>query len=297
MCPNAPIVNFLCTLVTLHGTFDWSLIPKNLLVKPILLGVIMTLVLAVLAQFFGAIFGLLLYFIRRSQVAPVRWFGNVYIWYFRGTPLLVQIELLYALIPFFGLLGILNSINFFPAIGFDRVPMDAFIAALVALSLNEGAYMAEIVRAGIDAIDLGQLEAAKSLGMTYYLAMRRIVLPQAARVIIPPLGNEFNSMLKSTSLASAITMLELLQTAREIGTPSFTIPELLIVASIWYLVLTSIWTVIQANIERRLNVSLTDPGAAAPGDYLKRLIGFGGRLRGATAGGAPVDVTEGQGAR
>jgi polar amino acid transport system permease protein len=242
-----PVIHFLCNLVTLNGTFDWSLVPKYVFFKLILQGVVMTVVLAVLSQILGTIIGLLLYFIRRANLLPVRWVGNAYIWFFRGTPLLLQIILIYTLIPVVGLYGPINSFNIFPALGFDRVPMDSFIAALVALSLNEGAYMAEIVRAGIDAIDVGQMEAAKSLGMRYYLAMRRIVLPQAARVIVPPLGNEFNSMLKNTSLASSIAMLELLQTAKEIGGHSFTIPELLIVASIWYLILTSIWTVIQRS--------------------------------------------------
>jgi polar amino acid transport system permease protein len=287
MCPDVPVLHLLCNLVTLNGHFNWSLVPKYVLFKLILQGVIMTVVLAVLAQFFGSIIGLLLYFFRRARVAPIRWLGNAYIWFFRGTPLLLQIILIYLLIPNVGLYGPLNSINFFPALGFDRVPIDSFIAALVALSLNEGAYMAEIVRAGIDAIDVGQMEAAKSLGMTYYLAMRRIVLPQAARVIVPPLGNEFNSMLKNTSLASSIAMLELLQTAKEIGGHSFNQLELLVVASIWYLILTSIWTVFQSVIERRLNVSLTDPGAAAPGDYFRRLIGFGGRERVAPVIGIP----------
>jgi polar amino acid transport system permease protein len=289
MCPNTPILNFFCNLVTLNGNFDWSLIPKYLLFKLILQGVIMTVVLAVLAQLLGTIIGLLLYFMRRANLQPVRWVANAYIWFFRGTPLLLQILLIYTLIPIFGLYGPLNSINFFPALGFDRVPMDSFIAALVALSLNEGAYMAEIVRAGIDAIDVGQMEAAKSLGMTYYLAMRRIVLPQAARVIVPPLGNEFNSMLKNTSLASSIALLELLQTAKEIGGHSFTTLELLVVASIWYLLLTSIWTIIQAYVERRLNVSLTDPGAAGGGGYLQRLLSFGG-----AHSGLPVEVRDGQ---
>src|SRR5260221_3358341 len=274
MCPNMPILRFLCEVVTLRESFDWSLIPQYLFFKLILQGVILTLSLAILAQTFGSFIGLLLYFLRRARLAPLRWLANTYIWFFRGTPLLLQILLFYTIIPYLGLLGPLSSLNFFPALGFTRVPMDSFVAALVALSLNEGAYMAEIVRAGIDAIDVGQMEAAKSLGMTYYKAMRRIVLPQAARVIVPPLGNEFNSMLKNTSLASSIALLELVGTAQEIGSHSFTTLELLVVASFWFLFLTTIWTIIQAYIERRLNVSVTDPGARGPGSYLSRLMGF-----------------------
>jgi polar amino acid transport system permease protein len=201
----------------------------------------------------------------------LRWLANAYIWFFRGTPLLVQILLLYAAIPYLGLVRPLEDLNFFPALGYDRVPMDSFIAALLALSLNEGAYMAEIVRAGIDAVDEGQMEAAKSLGMPYRMAMRRIVLPQALRVIVPPLGNEFNNMLKNSSLASAIALLELLGTASEIGAASFTTFELYIVASYWYLVLTSIWTIIQSVIERRLNVSAVEPSASV--GWWQRLSG------------------------
>jgi polar amino acid transport system permease protein len=296
MCPSVPVLQFLCNLVTLNGTFRWALIPKYVFDGRIIQGVIVTLILAVLAQTLGSLVGLLLYFVRRAPTPLVRWLGAGYVWFFRGTPLLVQITIFYYLVPQLGILGLLNGINFFPALGLSQVYLDAFIPALLALSLNEGAYMAEIIRAGIDAIDVGQMEAAKSLGMTYLLAMRRIVLPQAARVIVPPLGNEFNSMLKSTSLAATISLFELFKQGQDIGGLSSTTFELAIVAAIWYLVLTSIWTVIQAYIERRLNVSLTDSGATPPGGYLERLFGFGGRLRGATIGGVPVNVPEGQSA-
>jgi polar amino acid transport system permease protein len=124
---------------------------------------------------------------------------------------------------------------------------------LVAFSLNEAAYMAEIIRASIGSVDTGQMEAAKALGMRYSLAMRRVVLPQAARVIIPPLGNEFNNMLKSTSIASVIGLLELTGTAEVYGAQSFTIFELLIVATVFYLLLTSLWEIVQRRIENSLN--------------------------------------------
>src|SRR5258708_6783601 len=168
MCPNMPILRFLGEVVTRGERFDWSVSRQYLLFKLILQGVILTLSLAILAQIFGSFIGLLLYFLRRARLAPLRWLANTYIWFFRGTPLLLQILLFYTIIPYLGLLGPLSSLNFFPALGFTRVPMDSFVAALVALSLNEGAYMAEIVRAGIDDIDVGQLVAAKSLCMTTY---------------------------------------------------------------------------------------------------------------------------------
>jgi polar amino acid transport system permease protein len=171
-----------------------------------------------------------------------------------------------------------------------------FVAALLALSWNEGAYMAEIVRAGIDSIDPGQLEAARSLGMTYFVAMRRIVLPQAARTIVPPLGNEFNGMLKNTSLASVIGLTELLQTSINIGNALFLQLELFVVASFWYLMMTTVWTAIQAYIERKLNVSVTDFGPGQ-GSWTQRLLGFGRRGPVAVAGAGGINVPADRGAR
>ena len=142
---------------------------------------------------------------RMSRFAPLRWLSGIYVWIFRGTPLLVQIFFIY----------------------FDVQPADASTSAvldgprrkpstgIVALSINEGAYMREIIRAGIDSIDKGQMEAAKSLGMRYGMAMRRIILPQAARVIVPPLGNEFNNMMKNTSLVYTIGVYELFADAEQ----------------------------------------------------------------------------------
>ena len=125
-------------------------------------------------------------------------------------------------------------------------------AGIVALGVNEGAYMAEIVRAGILSIDSGQMEAAKSLGMPFGLAMRRIILPQAARVIVPPLGNEFNNMLKTTSLLVVIGVQELYVTFSLKNARLFAPFELFLAAAVWYLLLTSIWAIIQAEVERRL---------------------------------------------
>ncbi len=287
MCPDTPILNFLCQIVTLNEHFSWQIVSDYLFRDFIITAVYLTVGLSVLSQLFGTLIGLLLYFLRRARVGPLRWFANAYIWFFRGTPLLVQMLMIYEIIPYLNLVHPLATINFFPHIGYPQVTMDSFLAALAALSLNEGAYMAEIVRAGIDSIEVGQMEAAKSLGMTYFLAMRRIVLPQAARVIIPPLGNEFNNMLKTSSLASVIALTELLNTARLVGAPQFRILELYVVAAFWYLVMTTIWTFIQAYIERRLNVSTLDVGTTQAG-FLNRMIGFGGRQRPAEVAGEAV---------
>ncbi|HYT35025.1 MAG TPA: amino acid ABC transporter permease, partial [Ktedonobacteraceae bacterium] len=150
-----------------------------------------------------------------------------------------------------------------------------FACILVAFSLNEGAYMAEIVRAGITSVDTGQMEAARSLGMRFALAMRRVVLPQAARVIIPPLGNEFNNMLKTTSIASVIGLLELTGTAEVYGSQNFVIFELLIVATVWYLLLTTVWGYLQNWIENRLDPNRTLKTELDQKGWGARLFGFG----------------------
>jgi polar amino acid transport system permease protein len=130
----------------------------------------------------------------------------------------------------------------------------AVLAGIVALSINEGAYMSEIVRAGILSVDPGQTEAAKSLGMTYRLTMSRIVLPQALRVIVPPLGNEFNNMLKTTSLLSVIAVEEIFRVAQAANSATFKAFEAFFGVALYYLALTTIWSVIQSRVERRLGV-------------------------------------------
>jgi polar amino acid transport system permease protein len=187
---------------------------------------------------------------------------TVHIWLFRGSPLLVQILILYDGIP-----------EVFPYL---TPYLTVYSVALIALSFNKGAYMAEIIRAGITSVDLGQMEAAISLGMRYPLAMRRIVLPQAARVIVPPLGNEFNNMLKTTSLASVIGLYELTYTAQVYGSPGFVIFELLMVATFYYLLLTTLWGYIPNWIENRI-----DPNRTTKYELLEkkgwtdRMLGFG----------------------
>jgi polar amino acid transport system permease protein len=161
--------------------------------------------------------------------------------------------------------------------------LTVYSVALIAFSFNEGAYMAEIIRAGITSVDPGQMEAAKALGMRYPLAMRRIVLPQAARVIVPPLGNEFNNMLKTTSLASIVGLFELTYTAQVYGSQDFIIFQLLLVATVYYLLLTTLWGYVQGWIENRM-----DPDRSTRNELLKqkglaeRLFGFGSARVGGT---------------
>ncbi len=245
--------------------YNGAAVRHNLFAPLILQGIIITITLAILSQLAGAIIGLVLYFMRRAKFKPFAWIAEIYIWLFRGTPLFVQILVVYLSTSYLNLARPLQASNIFPALGFDPSgyggALRPFVAGFLALALNEGAYMAEIVRAGIDSIDAGQMEAAKSLGMTYWTGMRRIVLPQAMRVILPPLGNEFNGMLKNTSLVSAISLYELLGAAEAIGSPSFLTLELLTVAVIWYLLMTTVWTIIQSALERRFNASNIDPGS------------------------------------
>ena len=213
-----------------------------------------TVYIAVAAQFLGVVLGLIAALMRTSRIWPARLASGAYVLVFRGTPLLVQIFFVYFGVNLlFGVALIPTTLN----LGIFRMD-GAVFAGILALGLNEGAYMREIIRAGIDAIDKGQMQAARSLGMTYGLAMRRIVLPQAARVIVPPLGNEFNAMLKNTSLVFTIGVYEMFADAEIHYSTTFKPVEFFGAVAIWYLVLTGIWSLIQAQIERKLTVSDRD---------------------------------------
>lgn len=252
--------------------FHWNVVGQNLFSSIFLVAAWTTLWISVVAQGVGVIIGLFLALMRMSRYPWLNWPARFYIWVFRGSPLLVQV-----LILFDGLPEINNALS--------KV-LTPIVCVLIAFSLNEGAYMAEIIRAGIGSVDTGQMEAAKALGMRYSLAMRRIVLPQAARVIVPPLGNEFNNMLKTTSIASVIGLLELTNTAETFGSQNFTIFELLIVATFYYLILTTLWGYAQRWIEHSLDpnrpsskVELNQKG------WTQRMIGFGSDTAGTVAGG------------
>jgi len=242
--------------------FRWDIVGQYLFSGLFISAAWTTLWIAVISQISGVIIGLFLALMRMSRHRWLSLPARFYIWIFRGSPLLVQLLLLYFGIP-----------EVFPGL----VPyITVYSAALIAFSFNEGAYMAEIVRAGITSVDPGQLEAAKSLGMRYALAMRRIILPQAARVIIPPLGNEFNNMLKTTSLASVIGLYELTYTASIYGAQTFSYFELLVVATFYYLILTTIWGYIQNYIERRMDPNrLTATEQKAQKGWTQRMMGFG----------------------
>jgi polar amino acid transport system permease protein len=227
------------------STFFWN----NLVHPPtaLLQGLVTTVYLAVISQFLATILGLLLALARRSRIAPLRAFVWFYTWVFRGTPLLVQLVMFY------------NGLAAAGIYKFSNITIASFVipsvvqAAIFTFTLNEAAYMSEIIRAALNAVDPGQLEAAMSTGMTPMQAMRLVVVPQAVRYVIPPLGNDFNAMMKNTSLASVIGVLELFLNAQEISSTTFNTFEIFSVVSIYYLGLTTVWGFVQAVIERRID--------------------------------------------
>jgi polar amino acid transport system permease protein len=236
--------------VATNPRFRWGIVGHYLFDSRILHGVQITLELTVVAMVIGIAGGVGLAVMRLSPNPLVSGASWLYIWFFRGTPLLVQVlfwNFIGALYPRIDL-----GIPFGPAFIHANANslLKPFIVSILALGLNEAAYMSEIVRAGFISVDAGQTEAAASLGMGRLLTLRRIVLPQAMRVIIPPTGNETISMLKNTSLVSVIAYTELLYSVQLIYSVSYQTIPLLIVASIWYLAMTSLLYVGQYFIER-----------------------------------------------
>lgn len=232
-------------------------------------GIGLTLVISVVAQALGVILGVFAAIAKMAKFLPFRFAANIYIWFFRGTPLLVQLMFFYYGFPAAGIFK-------WPAVEIGPVfILPEVLAGIVILGINEGAYMAEIVRAGILSVDPGQTEASKSLGMNYGQTMRRIVLPQAARVIIPPLGNEFNNMLKTTSLLTVVSVLELYNTTSVAAGHDYRFFERFGAAAVWYLAMTTIWGFVQARIERRFakGTGTSQAGGAGP-----RREGFAARF-------------------
>lgn len=249
------------TLVFSHTTrsgknvprYEWEIIGHYFLTKPILLGLTVTLEVTALAMVLGIVIGVVLAVTRLSLNPLVSGASWVYIWFFRGTPVFVQIFFWYAIAYLYPTVSI--GVPFGP--GFVTIhtatAVSPIVAGVLALGLNEGAYYSEIVRAGIISVDLGQTEAASSLGMTRLATLRRIVLPQAMRLIIPVTGNETISMLKTSSLVSAITVGELLYKVQAVYAVNYEIVPLLMVASFWYLIVTTILTIGQFFLERRFS--------------------------------------------
>jgi polar amino acid transport system permease protein len=251
----------------------WDVVGHYLFAQLILRGIVVTLELTVLAMIIGVVLGIILAVMRISPNPVVSTVSWVYIWFFRGSPVLVQIFFWFNLnlvLPHITL-GIAGTPFFWRGPGTNTL-ISNFMAAVLGLGLNEAAYMAEIVRAGIISVEHGQTEAAQALGMTRLLIMRRIVLPQAMRVIIPPTGNETISMLKTSSLAFVAAVPELFTRGEQISSANFFIVELIIVISAWYLFMTSILTVGQFYLERHFARGAQRELPATPIQRLRRML-------------------------
>jgi polar amino acid transport system permease protein len=258
--------------VVTNKNFQWGAVGHYMFDSRVLHGVVATMYLTVIAMLIGILLGVLLAVMLRSPNRLVSGASWLYVWFFRGTPLIVQILFWYNIAALFPRidLGIPFGPSFIHANGNSIITQ--FVAAILALGLNEGAYMAEIVRAGILSVGEGQAEAASSLGLKRLQIMRHIVLPQAMRVILPPTGNETISMLKNTSLVYAIGFAELFYEVSQISGATYQTIPLLIVASIWYLIMTSVLYVGQYFIERRYGRGFS---RAERGGMRERWLGMG----------------------
>lgn len=199
-------------------------------------GAPVALTLTILGILFGTIIGMVVSQMKMSKVWILKKLGSFYTWFLRGTPMMVQLYFLYYGLP---------KMNIF---------LSSYMAAVIGLSLNIGAYMAEIIRGGIQAIDKGQFEAAKALGMSHWQTMKRIVIPQTVRIILPTLGNEFITLLKDTSLVAAIALTEVLKLTHEITSRDFNPIPAYAVAATFYLFFTSILTFLFGRLEKKLAV-------------------------------------------
>lgn len=238
-------VLFLLISAFARGDVNWDAIPDYFFDGEVLRGVRNTVWITILSMVLGVVLGIILAVMRLSKnpvTASIAW---GYIWFFRGTPVYVQ------LLVWFNLGLVFDYINIMPIYKDEWSDfMTPFLAALLGLGLNEAAYMAEICRAGLQSVDEGQSEAAQALGMSHAKTLRRVVLPQAMRVIVPPTGNEFINMLKTTSLVIAVQYWDLLQATSEVGQNSGATAEMLFLAAAWYLILTSVLSAGQYYLER-----------------------------------------------
>lgn len=224
--------------------WDWSAFFHYLHSPYLLTGAAVSLGLSMGAMLIGLVFGCCAAMMRMSERRWIRTPASIYVWLFRGTPVLVQLIIIYTGLPQLGIkLGVLAS-------------------ALIGLGVNEGAYLAEIIRSGIMAVPKGQFEAARAIGMTWGKTMRIVVMPQAMRIIIPPLGNAFNGLMKTSSLASVISMEELLRRTELLVQVQFKVLEIFIVAALYYLFLTTIWGFIQTRLEAYASRSVAQSPSA-----------------------------------
>jgi len=228
-----------------HGQIEWRYVARFFTARSILTGLGNTIVMTVLAMALGIALGVITAIMRLSANPVLQTVACAYVWLFRGTPVILQLLLWFNLALVFPSLGIPGLVEFRTV-----DVMTPFLAALLGLGINQGAYTSEVVRAGLLSVDTGQYEAAKSIGMPRLQALRRVILPQAMRVIVPPIGNELVGMVKLTSLASVIQYAEMLHNAENIYYANARVIELLMVAGIWYLVVVTVLSFVQARVER-----------------------------------------------
>jgi polar amino acid transport system permease protein len=262
-----------------NDRLQWDIVAQWMFKPLVIRGVVRTLELTFIAMGIGVIGGTLLAVMRLSRNYVLSGLAWLYIWFFRGTPVYVQILIwgnfallfpnLFLGLPFTGL--VLGE-----GVETNRI-IGVFVASILALGLNEAAYAAELVRAGIISVDRGQTEAAESLGMSFPMTMRRVILPQAMRVIIPPMGNETISMLKTSALVAVISGRELMTNVTIAYSQNFLIMPLLIVASVWYIFFTTLLTIGQHYLERYYGKGFGEKEAeSAEKRALKRLQQKGG---------------------
>ncbi len=234
-----------------NGNFEWGVVAQWLTARSILQGLSVTLGLTVVSMLIGVALGLVLAVGRLSNARLPRVLSGAYVWLFRGTPLLVQLIFWYNLSTLFPTISV--GVPFGPTLASWKTNdlITPLTAAIAGLSLNEAAYMAEIIRGGLLSVDPGQLETAQAFGMTRTRALRRVLMPQAMRAIVPPTGNQLISMIKATSLVSVIAMGDLLYSAQAVYNRTFEVVPLLMVAVLWYLLITTVLSVVQSAVERR----------------------------------------------
>lgn len=226
--------------------WDWNFFFGYLTNGLMLQGAWTTIWLSVTSMILGLGLGVSAGMMKMYGNRALRWIAEFYIWLFRGTPVLIQLIIIYTGLPQLGIrLSVIES-------------------AIIGLALNEGAYLAEVIRSGIMSVDKGQTDASRAVGMTWRQRMWMVILPQATRTIIPPLGNQFNGMLKTTSLASVISMEELMRNAQMLAQIEFRVLEAYTVAAVWYLVLVSIWGLIQVRIEAHYEKPFGPAAAVSP---------------------------------
>jgi polar amino acid transport system permease protein len=259
--------------------FGWDVVFQYFTSALMVKGLLITIELTLIAMLIGIVLGVLVAIMRLSPNRLLSIPAWIYTWFFRGTPVYVQLLFWFNFAALYKtiVLGVpFASAHFFT---FNTLNITAFVAATIGLGLNEAAYMSEIARAGLISVDEGQIEAATALGMTRAQTLRLVILPQAMRVILPPTGNEVISMLKTTSLAASIGVLELTGAAQNIYASNYKIMDLLICASLWYIIMTTILSIGQYYVERHFGRGALRNQPLTPIERLRRDVrGIAGKM-------------------